>query len=115
MPHWNRPYCGSPNARLRLLTWSRLRLIQVLLKAREDPPDLFRPSQVSHRVGDGVPVLEPKQGGELLLVELFDAYVDVVRKDEVEEDLLLAVESALSSVARSPSSRPADLMTTREG
>ena len=70
----------------------RLFLIQILLEAREGSPDLIRRTQVGDGVGDGVVILEPQQGRELLLIEFLDADTDVMRQHEVEKRLLLAAE-----------------------
>ena len=53
-----------------MLITRRLLLIQVLLKARKDSPDLLRPAQLGYGVGDGVVVFEAEQRRQLFLVEL---------------------------------------------
>ena len=55
-----------------------LLLIEILLKAREDLPDLFRPAQIGHGVGDGVVVFEAEQRRQLLLVEFLHAFAHIV-------------------------------------
>jgi hypothetical protein len=67
-------------------------LIQIFLKACKESPDLFRPAQIGHRVGDGVVVFEPEQRRQLFLVEFPNTHTHVMREHEVEEDLLLAIE-----------------------
>jgi len=67
-------------------------LIEVLLEANEDLPNIFRWSQVHEGVRDGAVVLEPQQRRELLLIQLLDPDADVVSKHEVQKGLLLAVE-----------------------
>lgn len=47
--------------------------IEIALEAREQQPDIFRPAQIGAGVGDGVLILEPQQGRELLLVQLPNA------------------------------------------
>ena len=65
-------------------------LVEKLLKSGESLADVG--TQVGYGVVDGVVILEAQERGQLGLVELFHPYVDVVRQDEIEEDLLLAVE-----------------------
>ena len=46
----------------------------------------------SDGVGDGVVILQPEQRREFFLIKLFHAHAHVVRKHEIEENLLLAVK-----------------------
>ena len=66
--------------------------IQVLLEINKHSPDALRPSQINHRIRDGVPIHQPQQKPELLLIQFLNADADVVRQDEVEKDTLLAAE-----------------------
>src|SRR2546426_5009878 len=66
--------------------------IQILLKVSNHPSDLVWFPQIRHSVGDRVVVLQPQQGRQLVLVELFHADADVVRQHEVEKDPLFVVE-----------------------
>lgn len=67
------PSATTPERREPLWALRRRFLIQVLLKTREGAPDLVRLPQVGDGVGDGVVVLQPQQGRELLLVEFSTA------------------------------------------
>lgn len=64
-------------------------LVEVLLKAGEDLPDLFRPAQVGNGVGDGIVVLEFQQRRQFLLVQFLHPYLDILREYKIQEDLLL--------------------------
>lgn len=68
-----RPYLPGPCS---FVSCNSLLLIQILLEANKDPPNLIRPAQVGHGVRDGVVILHPQQGRELFLVEFFDADAD---------------------------------------
>ncbi len=74
------------------LTRSRRLLVEILLEAREDLADLFRPAKIGHGVGNGVVIFEPEQRRQLFLVQFLHADAHVVRQHEIEKRLLLAVE-----------------------
>ena len=71
----------------------RLSFVQVFLKPRKNPPDLFRLAQVCHGIGNGIVVFEPEQRRELFLIEFLDTNAHVMGQHEVEKDLLLAVKT----------------------
>ena len=64
-------------------------MVEILLEAHEDFPDLVGPAKVGHGIGNGVVVFEPEQRRELLLIEFLDADTHVMGQHEVEKDLLL--------------------------
>ena len=67
-------------------------LVQVLLEADEDLPDVFRLSQICQGIGDGIMVSEAEQRGQFFLIQLLHADADVVREHEIKESLLFTVE-----------------------
>lgn len=93
----------------------RLAAIQILLKPGKHFTDLLGFAQVGHGVGQGVAVFEPEQRGELVGVQFVDAALDVVREDEVEEDLLAGVEVTYDVEAGAVSARLAHLLDHLEG
>ena len=68
-------------------------LVQILLEAAEHLADLFRPAKVGDGIGDGIVVFQAQQRTQLLHIKLFDADIDVVREDEIQESLLLYAKS----------------------
>jgi hypothetical protein len=64
------------------------RLVQILLKSRKNYSDFFRLSQLGDGIGDGM-VLQPEQRRKFFRRQFFRAGLDVLRKNEIEESLLL--------------------------
>jgi hypothetical protein len=67
-------------------------LIEVFLEPREEVPYLFGSAQVGDCVRNCVVVLEFEQRRQLFAVEFLDALTHIMREDEVQEGLLLAIE-----------------------
>ena len=68
------------------LSGTSLRLVQILLEAGEDLPNLLRSSQVGQGIGNGVVVFEPQQGRELLLIQLLDPDTSHGRGQDASSD-----------------------------
>ena len=64
-------------------------MIQIFLKAREHFADFPRFAEV----GDGVVILKPEYGCELVLIQFLHAHV--MGKDEIEKSLPLRTESGI--------------------
>jgi hypothetical protein len=56
--------------------------VEILLKSREDPADLFGLAQIGYRIRYGVVVFEPEQRCQFILVELLHTNAHVVREYE---------------------------------
>src|SRR5437016_9198084 len=71
---------------------SRRLLIQILLKADERFPDLIGPAEIRNGISNRTAILESQQRRQLFLIELFHTDAHIMGKNEVKEDLLLAVK-----------------------
>ena len=92
-----RPYMAetwrSISRYFALVSPSRARLIQILLKTHKYFTYIFRPAEVGNRVGNGVAILQAEQRCKFVLVKLVNSNANVMGQDEVQEGLLLTVEA----------------------
>ena len=91
---WHHRHHGHWVSRNVALSGHSRSLIKILLETGERFVDLFRlTAKVGDGIRDGVVVFEQEQRRELFLVEFLDTDGNVMLEDEIEEALLLGVET----------------------